>query len=233
MNSKHTPSPASVFQQQTPFDERIYLQQARLFLERSPSSSLKMALAIINFCPASWQAWALLFKSAKAVQKGKTYWPTEWLIGKLKKIRNLKNGAAVLQRHPTNVFLWEQICDIAINGHERDLEEIVRRIILDCDLHNPKYLSGLAEFLCQKGKVLARGEKQTECFLEAETLIGAAVEIDPNNAGLHRMQINILATVTSLVQGWEEVDRSRGTYRDLLSTLDQPSVGQTQHPRKA
>lgn len=226
---KYTPGPASVFQQKTPFNEHDYLEKAKFFLKSSPTSASKMALAIIGFRPTSWQAWALLFKAGKGIQGDKkTFQFVDWLISKVKKISNLKDAALALQHHPTNIFLWERVCDIAINGMERDLEEIVRRIIIEC---NPDYknFSKLAEFLCQKGKDLARGEKQTQCFVESAALIAIALQKNPNDGELHRMQINILATATTQVGGWEEVHRTGGTYRDVLSTLCQPSV-RTERP---
>ncbi len=170
-----------------------------------------------------------MFKAAVAIRANKKPTPwIEWCVGFTfaRKIHNLQDGAKIVQNHPNNRYLWKKILSIAQIKEDRALEEIVRRIIVECNPMDSDSLSGLAEFLSAKGKILAKGKEQDACFKEAANLIEMAVNQSPTRYDLHQKRTNILATLAAFVGRWEEVHERGGNYRDLTMTMDNPeSVG--------
>lgn len=215
------PTPAGLVTQilQSPFNEGDLILMAKGFLESSPKGALRIALSIIGFKPSSVEAWIILFKSAVAIQQArKTYFWTKFvesLIARSKRIHNLRDGAEILAAHPTCISLWSQVLDIVINIKDNHFEELIRRIILECDMNNTRSMADLGDFLCRKAQLLADSPKIKVCFGEAIALLERARTIHKDDPVLAKKLTNIYAL--SATHGWQQIAESEKRYRGLTT----------------
>lgn len=213
------PNPAVSVTQilQAPFNEKALIHKANGFLESSPNGALRIALSIIGFKPSSVEAWIILFKASVKLQNArKTYFwtkPVDSLVAWSKKIRNLRDAAEILAAHPTSTSLWSQVLDIVINVKDVRFEELVRRIILECDMNNTQSMADLGDFLCRKAQILADSPKIKVCFGEAIALLDRACGIDGKNPTLRKKLTDVYAL--SATYGWEEVATTDKLYLGL------------------
>lgn len=224
MTNPEIPTPSGI--RRGPYDRKKLLNQANTFLESSPLGALNIAKAILGYEPDLIEGWILLFHAALKINKKKKvfFWTPifELLTAKLKKIRNLKNAIEIMAAHPTNISLWKQVCKPATNANDPHLEEMVRRIIFECDRKNAQSMEELAEFLCRKGQLLADEKEKLACFSDAVYLLEKACLINKTDYGMTKKLRDAYAL--SAACGWEKVQEEGGSYRGLIVTEKWPKV---------
>lgn len=209
-----------------PYRKQILLPQGQGFLEDKPAGALNVAKRILAYEPEEIEAWILLFNAASKLQKNKkvSFWTAlvERFLPMFRKIRNLKNAVIILAEHPTNIGWWHQLCDIAINTGDRHMEEMVRRIIFECDRENIKSRLELAELLCQKADLLADVGPKRTCLKDALSLVEGACDIKKGDQSLEKRQREILALLE--IVGWKKNKDEGKDYTGLVVTDKWPTV---------